>query len=179
MSEDRTQPPSKRRRQLAREQGQVAHSPELTSAAGWLAAVVLLGVMGDDLVLGMIKLVSGSLTDPPVASVDPAWVGGASAGAGSESGVALDRHFGGLRGGRLGGASGASARIVDAPSDRTRPGAALVLVARTGLGCPGRTYLLGTGQVGLADLRLGLDHPRGLGRHPAGPAASRDLRWLV
>jgi flagellar biosynthetic protein FlhB len=75
MSDDRTQPPSKRRRQLAREQGQVAHSPELTSAAGWLAAVVLLGVMGDDLVLGMIKLVSGSLTNPPVASVDPAWVG--------------------------------------------------------------------------------------------------------
>ena len=40
MSEDRTQPPSKRRRQLAREQGQAAHSPELTAAAGWLAAVV-------------------------------------------------------------------------------------------------------------------------------------------
>ena len=36
MSEDRTQPPSKRRRQLAREQGQAAHSPELTAAAGWL-----------------------------------------------------------------------------------------------------------------------------------------------
>jgi len=72
MSEDRTQPPSKRRRQLARQQGQVAHSPELTSAAGWLVAVIVLGVMGDDLMLGMIKLVSGSLADPPVASVDPA-----------------------------------------------------------------------------------------------------------
>ncbi len=53
MSEDRTQPPSKRRRQLARQQGQVAHSPELTAAAGWLAAVVLLGVLGDDLALGL------------------------------------------------------------------------------------------------------------------------------
>ena len=43
MSEDHTQPPSKHRRQLAREQGQAAHSPELTAAAGWLVAVVLLG----------------------------------------------------------------------------------------------------------------------------------------
>ena len=40
MSEDRTQPPSKRRRQLAREQGQVAHSPELTAAAGWLVVLI-------------------------------------------------------------------------------------------------------------------------------------------
>jgi flagellar biosynthetic protein FlhB len=74
MSEDRTQPPSKRRRQLARQQGQVAHSPELTSAAGWLAAVILLGVMGDDLMLGMIALVSGSMADPLSSSVDPAEV---------------------------------------------------------------------------------------------------------
>jgi flagellar biosynthetic protein FlhB len=72
MSEDRTQPPSKRRRQLARQQGQVAHSPELTSAAGWLVAVMVLGLMGDNLMRGMVKLVSGSLAGPPVASVDPA-----------------------------------------------------------------------------------------------------------
>ena len=57
MSEDRTQPPSKRRRQLARQHGQVAHSPELTAAAGWLAAVALLGIVGDDLALGLTKLV--------------------------------------------------------------------------------------------------------------------------
>jgi flagellar biosynthetic protein FlhB len=70
MSEDRTQPPSKRRRQLAREQGQVAHSPELTSAAGWLMTVLTLGFMGDDLIRGMVKLVSGSLASPPEASMD-------------------------------------------------------------------------------------------------------------
>ena len=46
MSEDRTQPPSKRRRQMARQHGQAAHSPELTAAVGWLAAVVLLGFCG-------------------------------------------------------------------------------------------------------------------------------------
>src|ERR1700684_1403618 len=68
MSEDRTQPPSKRRRQLARQQGQAAHSPELTAAAGWLAAVVLLGIVGDDLALGLTKLAGGSLTRPAVLS---------------------------------------------------------------------------------------------------------------
>ena len=52
MSEDRTQPASKRRRQLAREQGQAAHSPELTAAAGWLVAVLLLGFWGGDLAGG-------------------------------------------------------------------------------------------------------------------------------
>lgn len=70
MSEDRTQPPSKRRRQLARQHGQAAHSPELTAAAGWLAAVVLLGILGDDLALGLTKLVSGSLTQPAVLTAD-------------------------------------------------------------------------------------------------------------
>jgi flagellar biosynthesis protein FlhB len=72
MSEDRTQPPSKRRRQLARQQGQAVHSPELTAAAGWLAAVVLLGIVGDGLALGLTKLVSGSLTDAASLTVDRA-----------------------------------------------------------------------------------------------------------
>src|SRR3954467_10440999 len=57
MSEDRTQAPSKRRRMLARERGQVARSPELTGAAGLLAATALLGIWGDDLALGLISLV--------------------------------------------------------------------------------------------------------------------------
>ena len=70
MSDDRTQPPSKRRRQLARQHGQAAHSPELTAAAGWLAAVVLLGFVGDDLALGLTKLVSGSLTQPAILTAD-------------------------------------------------------------------------------------------------------------
>jgi flagellar biosynthetic protein FlhB len=70
MSEDRTQPPSKRRRQLARQQGQVAHSPELTAASGWLVAVVLLGIVGDDLAAGLTDLVTGSLTAPAALSPD-------------------------------------------------------------------------------------------------------------
>jgi len=74
MSEERTQPPSKRRRQQARQQGQVAHSPELTAAGGWLVAVVLLGVLGDDLALGLTGLVHSSLTGPAVPSADPSAV---------------------------------------------------------------------------------------------------------
>ncbi len=57
MSEDRTQEPSKRRRLQARERGQVARSPELTGAAGLLAASILLGVWGDDLALALLGLV--------------------------------------------------------------------------------------------------------------------------
>jgi flagellar biosynthesis protein FlhB len=72
MSEDRTQPPSKRRRQLAREQGQVAHSPELTAAAGWLVALVLLGFWGADLAQGLIGLTRSPLTGAPVVWADAA-----------------------------------------------------------------------------------------------------------
>jgi flagellar biosynthetic protein FlhB len=64
MSEDRTQPPSKRRRQMAREQGQAAHSPELTAAVGWVAAVALLGFFADDLAIALTELVRGSLLHP-------------------------------------------------------------------------------------------------------------------
>jgi flagellar biosynthesis protein FlhB len=74
MSEDRTQPASKRRRQLARQHGQAAHSPELTAAAGWLAAVGLLGIMGDDLALGFAGLVRGSLASHAVMTADRAAV---------------------------------------------------------------------------------------------------------
>ncbi len=70
MSEDRTQPPSKRRRQLAREQGQVAHSPELTAAAGWLVALIMLGICGGDLVRGLIELTRRPLAGDPAVWVD-------------------------------------------------------------------------------------------------------------
>jgi flagellar biosynthetic protein FlhB len=74
VSEDRTQPPSKRRLQLARQHGQVAHSPELTAAAGWLVAVILLALLGDDLALGLKSLVSGSLERPMALTADRAAV---------------------------------------------------------------------------------------------------------
>src|SRR5436309_9440101 len=80
MSEDRTQPPSKRRRQRAREQGQVAHSPELTAAAGWLVAVVAWGIAGNDLASALVGLVRGSMAGAVVMPADPAevsaWVRG-------------------------------------------------------------------------------------------------------
>jgi flagellar biosynthetic protein FlhB len=62
MSEDRTQPPSKRRRQLAREQGQAAYSPELTAAAGWLAAVIVLGCCGGGLAGALVGSMRGALS---------------------------------------------------------------------------------------------------------------------
>src|SRR5262245_45015619 len=70
MSDDRTQPPSKRRREMARRQGQAAHSAELTAAAGWLTAVVLLGFAGDNLANGLTDLVRGSLSQPAALADD-------------------------------------------------------------------------------------------------------------
>jgi flagellar biosynthetic protein FlhB len=69
MSEDRTQPPSQRRRQLEREQGQAAHSPELTAAAGWLAAVVALGCCGENLAGALVSLLRGALEHGDVAAM--------------------------------------------------------------------------------------------------------------
>jgi flagellar biosynthesis protein FlhB len=75
MSEDRTQAPSKRRLQMAREQGQVAHSPELTAAGGWLVALLLLGFWGEDLAGDMIGLARRSAGGVPMVWVDsPAFV---------------------------------------------------------------------------------------------------------
>jgi flagellar biosynthetic protein FlhB len=71
MSEDRTQSPTKLRRQQARERGQVAHSPELTGAAGLLAVVLLLSAWGDDLATALLATVVESLAAAPVASADP------------------------------------------------------------------------------------------------------------
>lgn len=77
MSEDRTQEPSRRRRDLARQRGQVARSPELTAAVGMLAAVVLIGAWGGDLTAALVRLVREPLetaSPSPAAAIpgDPA-----------------------------------------------------------------------------------------------------------
>lgn len=67
MSEDRTQAPSKRRRDEARAQGVVARSSELTAAVGLLAAVTLLGAWGGSLASGLLDLIR----TPLLASLAP------------------------------------------------------------------------------------------------------------
>ncbi len=74
--EERTQAPSQRRRQEAREQGVVARSPELTASVGLLAAVVLLGMWGGTLTAGLLDLVRS----PFVAMAPPVGNAGAVAG---------------------------------------------------------------------------------------------------
>jgi flagellar biosynthetic protein FlhB len=73
-AEDRTQGPSKQRLQHAREQGQVAHSPELTAAVALLAATGLLGCWGDHLAAALVALVRESLARPPQLAADPSEV---------------------------------------------------------------------------------------------------------
>ena len=70
MSDDRTQAPTKRRRQLAREHGQAAHSPELTAAAGLLGAAAALAWRGDALAAALLGLVRQPLLGAPVLSVE-------------------------------------------------------------------------------------------------------------
>ncbi len=70
-SEDRTQTPSKHRRDQAREAGIVAHSPELTSAVGMLVAVGLIAVLGGSLISGLVELIRAPLVGTNDLSVGP------------------------------------------------------------------------------------------------------------
>ena len=63
-TEDRTQAPSTRRRQEARERGQAASSPELSASAGLLAASAVLWFRGDALASALLSIVRAPLTDP-------------------------------------------------------------------------------------------------------------------
>jgi flagellar biosynthetic protein FlhB len=74
MSEDRTQAPSRRRLQQARERGQVAHSPELTGAVGLLAAAVSLSFWGEGLARAMLSLMREPLLGATPISADAAEV---------------------------------------------------------------------------------------------------------
>ncbi|CAN5817214.1 hypothetical protein BH23PLA1_BH23PLA1_19130 [soil metagenome] len=71
MSEDRPKEPSPRRRQQAREQGQVARSGELTAAVGLLATATALGIWGADLAAGLVEAIRMSWLGEPVLVIDP------------------------------------------------------------------------------------------------------------
>ena len=77
MSEDRTQAPSRRRRQEARARGVAPKSPELTAAVGLLAAVALLGGRGGRLASGCVGLIRESFRDGPALGSDPGAVSAA------------------------------------------------------------------------------------------------------
>ncbi len=96
MSEDQTHAPTKQRRQQARQRGQVARSPELTAAAGLLAALVLLGVWGDDLVRAMVGLIRAPLTEVPLTATDAGAVVERFRSAAGEVAVPLGAILGGV-----------------------------------------------------------------------------------
>jgi flagellar biosynthetic protein FlhB len=73
-TEDRTQGPSNRRRREARARGQVAHSPELTAAAGLLAASAALSAWGDGLATALVRVVREPLLGPAQVSAGAAGV---------------------------------------------------------------------------------------------------------
>lgn len=76
MSEDRTQAPSKLKREQARASGHVARSTELTAAVSLLAAVTLIGAWGGDLAGALMTLIRAPLVSAPSLVADPALVVG-------------------------------------------------------------------------------------------------------
>jgi flagellar biosynthetic protein FlhB len=76
MSEDRTQAPSKLKRQEARALGHVARSAELTAAISLLAAVTLVGAWGGELAESLKALIREPLTSSPPLTADPMMLAG-------------------------------------------------------------------------------------------------------
>ncbi len=71
---DRTEAPTPRRKEEAREEGQVAHSHELNSAVVLLASALLLRGPGRDLIQAMKDLVVNLLRDLPSAELTRSWI---------------------------------------------------------------------------------------------------------
>ncbi len=68
---DKTEAPTQRRREEAREQGNVACSPDLTAAALLLGGLVLLNWTGSGLLKALAELVSQMLSQASLAAVNP------------------------------------------------------------------------------------------------------------
>jgi flagellar biosynthetic protein FlhB len=68
---ERTEPASERRLEQAREEGQIARSPELSAFAVMLAALATLWVMSGPVMKGLARLFSESLSFDAVAAHDP------------------------------------------------------------------------------------------------------------
>lgn len=69
MSEDRTQAPTRQRRELARQRGHVARSADLTAASGLLAALLLLGAFGPSLATTLQALIRAPLEPGTIPSL--------------------------------------------------------------------------------------------------------------
>ena len=137
MSEERTQPASKRRQQLARQRGQVAHSPELTAAIGWTVAVATLGALSDKLISGLTSLIDRAMAAPAVVSVDQIAV---VAQIREQVAVViwpLLDSLGLIRDWRARRSPGSSARLVGDSASRSRSRASLGAWARPTLLCLG------------------------------------------
>src|SRR4051794_29335332 len=67
---DKTEAPTQRRREEAREQGNVARSPDLTAAALLLGGLVLLNWYGANLFAAMGSMVRHMLSESSFASID-------------------------------------------------------------------------------------------------------------
>jgi len=72
---DRTEAPTPRRLEEAREQGKIAHSPDLTAAVLLLGFFVLLSGFGDSLIRAMRTILTELLSERSMADVSPQQLG--------------------------------------------------------------------------------------------------------
>lgn len=73
-SGDRTEQPTPRRRQEARERGQVARSGDLTTAAALLASAAILKYSGEGLTVSLAGILRTSLSTAPSNTLDVPWL---------------------------------------------------------------------------------------------------------
>src|SRR3954466_7705853 len=93
---DKTEAPTPRRRQEAREQGNIARSPDVTSAALMLAVLLLLSVSGPRLAASMRGLLEQMLSARSLHSFDSSLGLDAFASAKTKTGGALPPLPGGV-----------------------------------------------------------------------------------
>ena len=93
---EKTEAPTARRRTEAREQGQIARSPDLSAAALLIGILLLLHSFGDSVVLSLRSIVSDSLGKESIAGLDPIAAAQQLARALTAIGVAMAPILGGI-----------------------------------------------------------------------------------
>src|SRR5438270_2839301 len=93
---DKTEAPTPRRRQEAREQGNIARSPDVTSAALMLAVILLLSISGPRLAASMRGILEQMLSARSLHSFDSSLAMDAFASAATQIAWALAPLLGGI-----------------------------------------------------------------------------------
>jgi len=96
MSSDRTEDPTPRRIQKAREEGNIAYSRELNAAAALLFGTMLLQLLGKRFISDIQGLINQSLFNLPPVNIDGSWLRGLAVSSLSQIGLTAAIFVGGM-----------------------------------------------------------------------------------